>query len=121
VNSLRKAKTARTRLRLAATGLIAAGAGVLLTANTVAATPPPTVGPVYQLTAPGTGGLLNGVSCTDATDCTAVGGDDDGQATYATETDRVWGPVTEISAPGGGGFFDAVSCTDATDCSSGPW
>ena len=62
--------------------------------------------------------LLSGVSCTDATDCTAVGTYDNSEPFYATETGGVWGPGTPITAPGGGGYFDGVSCTDATDCTA---
>ena len=50
--------------------------------------------------APGGGGRFNGVSCTDATDCTAVGVDGNGEPIYATETGGVWGPATEVTARG---------------------
>ena len=51
--------------------------------------------------------LFAGVSCTDATDCTAVGYDDHDEPFYAVETEGVWGPATEVTAPGGGGYFQA--------------
>jgi hypothetical protein len=75
-------------------------------------------GPATEISAPGGGGYFTGVSCTDATDCTAVGADYNGQPFYVTETGGVWGTPTEISAPGGGGDFSGVSCTDATDCTA---
>jgi hypothetical protein len=118
MNPLGRGKATRTGLRLAAAGLVAVGAGLLLTTSSVGATPTSTLGPVNEIPAPGGGGSFSSVSCTDATDCTAVGQDNDGQAIYATETAGVWGPVTEISAPGGGGTFYGVSCTDATDCTA---
>jgi hypothetical protein len=107
----------RIGLRLAAAGLVVVGAGLLLAAGSVGAAPPPTLGPATEISAPG-GGYFNGVSCTDATDCTAVGGDDNGQPIYATETAGVWGLVTEVGILGGGGSFNGVSCTDASDCTA---
>ncbi|HEY5025138.1 MAG TPA: Ig-like domain repeat protein [Acidimicrobiales bacterium] len=67
------------------------------------------------------------MSCTSATDCTAVGVDlVNGDPFYVTESSGTWGAVTEISTPAGDGF-NSVSCTSATDCtavgenSSGPF
>jgi hypothetical protein len=63
--------------------------------------------------------MFVGVSCTDATDCTAVGYDGNGQPMYATETEGAWGTPTEIPGSAGGyGFVEGVSCTDATDCTA---
>lgn len=70
-------------------------------------------------------GYFNGVSCTSATNCTAVGyGDFGGMATpfYATKSGGSWGSVNEIS---GNELLQGVSCTSATNCtavgySSGP-
>ena len=62
------------------------------------------------------GGQFNAVSCTDATDCTAVGYDNNGPI-YATETAGVWGPATEPGSDNGGGFY-GVSCVDALDCTA---
>ena len=63
---------------------------------------------------------LFGVSCTSATDCTAVGDQTGGPIYYATESGGTWGPVQEISGllPGFGGILTSVSCTSATDCTA---
>ena len=60
------------------------------------------------------------MSCVDATDCVAVGGDANGAPTYAIETSRTWGVVTEATNEdyGSGDGFDAVSCTSANDCTA---
>jgi hypothetical protein len=47
------------------------------------------------------------VSCSGATTCTAVGGDNDNQAIDATGSSGSWGPATEVTTPGGGGDFYA--------------
>jgi hypothetical protein len=60
----------------------------------------------------GGGGQFRAVSCTDATDCTAVGG---GGQFFATETDGTWGPLT---GSGGDNTFEGVSCTDASHCTA---
>jgi hypothetical protein len=66
---------------------------------------------------PGGSGQLKNVSCTDASDCTAVGFTNGGQPIYATESAGTWGAVTEVSgSAGGGGYFYGVSCTGASDC-----
>ncbi len=60
--------------------------------------------------------IFYGVSCTDATDCTAVG--DSG--IYQTESNGIWGPP--LTAPGTLGqvadTFRGVSCTGPTDCTA---
>ncbi len=69
-------------------------------------------------------GLLSSVSCTDATDCTAVG--DTGAAdsgtgapVYVTEMAGSWGTPTAISdTPTGTGEFEGVSCTGASGCTA---
>jgi hypothetical protein len=53
---------------------------------------------------------LNAISCTDASDCTAVGG---GSA-YVTESDGTWGPVTALSGPESD--LEGASCTAVGDC-----
>ena len=65
---------------------------------------------------------LDGVSCPDAVDCTAVGHDDPVEGSnptyypvYVTESSGSWGSGTEIDTTGEG-YFNAVSCVDATDC-----
>jgi large repetitive protein len=58
---------------------------------------------------------FSGVSCTGATDCTAVGEDGNDQPFYQTETGGTWGTPTQISASGS---FSGVSCTSATDCTA---
>ena len=72
-------------------------------------------GPVKALSSP-SGGAISSVSCSDATDCTAVGGSKT-EPTYATETHGAWGPVTQLPSPSGGAF-SSVSCSDATDCTA---
>jgi len=62
---------------------------------------------------------LNGVSCSDATHCTAVGEDGNGQPFYVTEQDGSWGTPTQVSGfPSGSGGFTAVSCPTTTDCTA---
>jgi hypothetical protein len=81
------------------------------------------VGPSYVTETDGTWGQVTvvpgladaqfrAVSCTDATDCTAVGG---GGPMFATETDGTWGSVT---LSGGVVYYEGVSCTDATHCTA---
>jgi hypothetical protein len=72
-----------------------------------------------EITATG-GGLFDGVSCSSAGNCTAIGNDNNGsngEPIYATETAGVWSSATEIPATGGG-LFTGVSCTDANDCTA---
>jgi hypothetical protein len=61
---------------------------------------------------PATGGFLNGVSCTSAASCIAVG---DG-ATWLAETwnGQTWTPMPTSGSPG----IDAVSCSSATACTA---
>jgi len=87
-----------------------------------------TWGPFTVFTVPaalGSSGYFTGVSCTDATDCTAVGADGNGQPFSVTETHGVWGPAaTEVPVPipGGdsnlGSQFSSVSCSNALDCTA---
>ena len=80
-----------------------------------------TWGSATQLSAPsgGPGPLIAGfdsVSCSDATDCTAVGGNKH-SSIYATETGGTWGPVAVI--PGSSNpDVTHVSCTSAGDCTA---
>ena len=60
---------------------------------------------------------FNSVTCTSATDCTAVGDDGSGPF-YASESGGTWGPARGIADAGGGGMLYGVSCTDATDCTA---
>jgi hypothetical protein len=76
-----------------------------------------TWGTVTQLTAPGGNGALFGVSCSDATDCTAVGQDVANNPVIAIEGAGSWGPVSERSVTSGG-QLDGVSCTTSTDCTA---
>lgn len=71
---------------------------------------------------------LADVSCTSATDCTAVGSY--GQALtgpdvvpmiepiYVTETAGVWGRAIKVRAPEDGGAFTGVSCTSVGNCTA---
>jgi len=69
----------------------------------------------------GNGGL-EAVSCSDALDCTAVGGavsNSQIEPVTATESKGVWSTITTASTPSGqGGSFSAISCVDATDCTA---
>jgi hypothetical protein len=62
------------------------------------------------------GGQAYGVSCPDATDCTAVGWDGTGLV-HVTKTDGIWSPAIAADED----YQDillGVSCVDATDCTS---
>jgi uncharacterized repeat protein (TIGR01451 family) len=108
---------------LAAAGLAVAGGGLFLATGAASAAPSP-LGSLIELSgSPGGGGYLYGVSCSDATDCTAVGDDNNSQPIYATETAGTWGtpvevPVPPAFAPYVFGDFTAVSCSDASDCTA---
>ena len=72
-----------------------------------------------EISAPVGGAGFFGISCIDATDCTAVGYDNgSSQPFYATETSGSWSGATEISAPYPESGFNGISCTDATDCTA---
>jgi hypothetical protein len=79
-----------------------------------------TWGPLREIPAPD-GGVFDAVSCTDATDCTAVGqsrSKASGEPIHASESAGTWGPATDIPAAGGLGFLFAVSCATVTDCTA---
>ncbi len=79
---------------------------------------------------PSDSGQLNGVSCTDSIDCTAVGSvssESGNEPVYITESNGSWGPVTDVSGfpPGSGqqfgtasGTLTSVSCTDNLNCTA---
>ena len=68
--------------------------------------------------APGAGtGSFDGVSCTTASSCTAVGAAAN-TPIGATETAGTWSATTEVTVPGTDGSLTAVSCTGATDCTA---
>jgi hypothetical protein len=96
-------------------GLGAVATGVSVAPPAMAAAATITLGSPVELSGPGS---LAGVSCSDATDCTAVGRDGQGQPFYMTETGGVWGSPTELAFPGGSGSFTGVSCSDTTDCTA---
>jgi hypothetical protein len=61
---------------------------------------------------------LNGVVCTTANDCTAVGADESGSATHPlveTETSGTWSE-SNVSAPGVEAFFDGLWCASQGNC-----
>jgi hypothetical protein len=72
--------------------------------------------------------VFTDVSCTSATDCTAVGSYGHGQTgpldsptlqpIYATETAGVWAKAKEIAAPENFGVFTGVSCTSVWNCTA---
>jgi hypothetical protein len=86
---------------LAAAGIVLAGSLGLVVSGAA---------PAGALAPANYSGSVNGVSCTSATDCTAVG--DMRRADTVSETAGVWG------APDGFGADNGVSCTSATDCTS---
>lgn len=57
-------------------------------------------------------GYFQGISCSDAEDCTAVGNFDD-EAGYATETGGTWGAIQTDSDFH---LLNSISCSDALDC-----
>ena len=82
-------------LRLTA-GVLVVIAGLALLAGPAAAATP-NFGPPTEVTGSGGGaGHFLGVSCADASDCTAVGWDFNSQPVYATETAGVWGAATVV-------------------------
>ena len=70
--------------------------------------------------APGGSGSFAGVSCTQTTDCTAVGVDGSGDPIFATETGGVLGQCHRDSpAPTGTtGSFASVSCASIGACTA---
>ena len=68
-------------------------------------------GPVTEPIVPGHTGQLVSVSCTGASDCTAVGG-----VLVGSEVNGTWNTTT-LDAPGGASFT-SVSCIDADDCTA---
>ena len=66
----------------------------------------------------GSTAILDGVSCSDATDCTAVGEDAASHPFYVTETAGMWGSEHEIPITGSTGAAWAVSCSSATSCAA---
>jgi hypothetical protein len=75
------------------------------------------------VTPAGAGGIFASVSCSDASDCTAVGIDEDSptfaaRPFYATESAGTWGAAIIVGGPGTQGAFYSVSCSDPTDCTA---
>jgi len=77
--------------------------------------------------ATGTGGILNGVSCPSAGDCTAVGSYTDnssnGQGMAAVESGGIWAQASEIPAPSdadtpGETLPRGISCTSVGNCTA---
>jgi hypothetical protein len=72
--------------------------------------------------------VFTNVSCTSATDCTAVGSYGQGligpggvpmlEPVYATEKAGVWGKAIEVQAPEHAGVFTGVSCTSVGNCTA---
>ncbi len=81
-------------------GLSAVDAGLLVATSAPAGAATAVWGPPTQLSGtPGGGGYLEGVSCTSATDCTAVGFDRNGEPIYATESGGTWGTTPSSRTP----------------------
>jgi hypothetical protein len=66
----------------------------------------------------GSGALLTGVSCNDATDCTAVGQGAASRPFYVTEAAGSWGSPQDIAIPGSTGGAWSVSCPSASNCTA---
>jgi hypothetical protein len=94
--------------------------GVTATAPSAAALNTPPFGMVTEVSgSPGGNAYFNGVSCTDAADCTAIGYDHYDQPVYAIESAGSWGrPTEDAGSQGMGGMFSGVSCVDASDCTA---
>ena len=100
-------------------GVVALNAGLFVAGSSVALAATTSFGPIAAIQ--GDGIDASAVSCTDATDCTAVGESFVGVPYYATETNGTWGSAVHIpvAGPAGSvGLFDGVSCVDTTDCTA---
>ena|GEM_PF-1700586 len=65
------------------------------------------------------GGYFTSVSCTDASDCTAVGFDFNNDVPFAvTESGGTWGTPVDMTTTLGYGAFTSVSCTSAGNCTA---
>ena len=110
-----------TSVLLAVIALVASATGLLITTGSAATAGASTWNSPVQL-----GGLLGnfqGVSCSRANNCTAVGttGVSSGgssQGMYATETNGEWAPVTTSGSIGG---LSGVSCNAPGDCTAVGW
>jgi len=120
--------------RVLATVFAFAGATLLITApEAVASRVPATFAQAMEVRAPSNAGTtppapqagLDGISCTSAGKCTAVGTYEDssgnGQAMQATETSRMWRQATEVTAPsnaatGPDASLGGISCTSTFNC-----
>jgi hypothetical protein len=105
--------------------VVTAGGAFTVGPSVVARTavPAPTIGFGSTVVVPIAGtprAALSSVSCTDATDCTAVGSEDAYEPIVMTETSGSWGTPTEIPFPAANnaGALGGVSCTSAADCTA---
>lgn len=117
----RRCRVGGTVVLFAATALIVVSAALSIAPSSIA--PSSLAAAVWgaptQITAPGEGGSFAAISCVDATDCTAVGSDDNGQPIVASETNGTWGDIQALDTGTGAGdqaHLDGVSCADAEDC-----
>jgi alpha-tubulin suppressor-like RCC1 family protein len=77
--------------------------------------------PVADPSASASWSSFNSVSCTSASDCTAVGVDGNLYPIYAVESGGVWSDATDITAgdyAAGSEGFSSVSCTTAINCTA---
>ena len=74
-------------------------------------------GAVTALQASGSGSSFTGVSCTDLTDCSAIG-TRAGNALYSTESAGVWSAPTTIASGSGTVVATSLSCTGAGNCTA---
>jgi hypothetical protein len=122
--------------RVLATVFAFAGATLLITGpGALAAGLSDTFAQATEVLAPSNAGAtppapqagLDGISCTSASKCTAVGTYEDssgnGQAMEATETSGRWRQATEVTAPSSAGtdphaVLKGISCTSAGNCTA---
>lgn len=68
------------------------------------------------VSAPAVSGSLSSVSCSDASDCTAVGQAGDGIPLIESWDGNSWTVVSSPTPPGTSSFLDGVSCTSSENC-----
>jgi hypothetical protein len=98
---------------MAATVGLSIATSAVATATTVWSVPTQT-----SMAATTLSGSLSGVSCVDATDCTAVGQDNYHQPFYITESRGTWGKPTQLAATTGDASLSALSCPSSGNCTA---
>jgi hypothetical protein len=73
--------------------------------------------PTSLVPSPGINGVFNGVSCSSAGTCVAVGQDtSNNNLLYDVEVNGTWNVPVDVAAPHGTGLLNAVSCPSSGDC-----